>query len=38
MFLPLSLASLGLICSIIGISIIKILASRKGSDETNIAN
>ena len=38
MFLPLSLASLGLICSIIGISIIKILAGRKGSDETNIAN
>jgi len=38
MFLPLALASLGLICSIIGILIIKSLASRKGSDETNIAN
>ena len=38
MFLPLSLASLGLICSIVGILIIKALASRKGSDETNIAN
>ena len=38
MFLPLALASLGLICSIIGIAIIKILAGRKGSNETNIAN
>ena len=38
MFLPLSLASLGIICSIIGIVIIKVLASRKGSDETSIAN
>jgi len=38
MFLPLSLASLGLICSIVGILIIKVLAGRKGSDETNIAN
>jgi len=38
MFLPLSLASLGLFCSILGILIIKILAGRKGSDETNIAN
>ena len=38
MFLPLSLASLGLFCSIIGILIIKVLAGRKGSDETNIAN
>ena len=38
MFLPLSLASLGLICSVVGILIIKVLASRKGSDETNIAN
>jgi len=38
MFLPLSLASLGLFCSIVGILIIKLLASRKGSDETNIAN
>ncbi len=38
MFLPLSLASLGIICSIIGIIIIKVLASRKGSDETSIAN
>ena len=38
MFLPLSLASLGLICSIIGIVIIKILAGRKGSGESNIAN
>jgi len=38
MFLPLSLASLGLFCSIVGILIIRILAGRKGSDETNIAN
>jgi K(+)-stimulated pyrophosphate-energized sodium pump len=38
MSLPLVLASLGLFCSIIGILIIKILASKKGSDETNIAN
>jgi|TARA_B100001741_G_scaffold280974_1_gene254495 K(+)-stimulated pyrophosphate-energized sodium pump len=38
MSLPLALASLGLLCSIIGILIIKILASRKGSNETNIAN
>tara|TARA_Y100000768_G_scaffold140913_1_gene105026 strand:+ start:6170 stop:8206 length:2037 start_codon:yes stop_codon:yes gene_type:complete len=38
MFLPLSLASLGLFCSIVGIYMIKILANRKGSDETNIAN
>ncbi len=38
MSLPLALASLGLLCSIIGILIIKILASREGSDETNIAN
>ncbi len=38
MFLPLSLASLGLVCSIVGIFIIKLLASRKGSDETTIAN
>jgi K(+)-stimulated pyrophosphate-energized sodium pump len=38
MFLPLALASLGLICSIIGILIIKSLAARKNSDETNIAN
>ena len=38
MFLPLSLASLGLFCSILGILIIRILAGRKGSDETNIAN
>ena len=36
--LPLVLASLGLFCSIIGILIIKILASKKGADETNIAN
>ena len=32
MFLPLALASLGLICSIIGILIIKSLAARKSSD------
>ena len=38
MSLPLALASLGLFCSIIGILIIKVLASREGSDETNIAN
>ena len=38
MSLPLVLASLGLFCSIIGILIIKILASKKGADETNIAN
>ena len=38
MFLPLSLASLGLICSVVGILIIKFLAGRKDSDETNIAN
>ena len=38
MSLPLALASLGLFCSIIGILIIKVLASRKGSNETNIAN
>ncbi|MEL0280179.1 MAG: sodium-translocating pyrophosphatase [Gammaproteobacteria bacterium] len=38
MSLPLVLASLGLFCSIIGILIIKILASKKGSDETDIAN
>ena len=38
MSLPLALASLGLFCSIIGILIIKILASREGSNETNIAN
>jgi K(+)-stimulated pyrophosphate-energized sodium pump len=38
MSLPLALASLGLFCSIIGILIIKILASRQGSNETNIAN
>ena len=38
MFLPLSLASLGLFCSIVGILIIRILAGREGSDETNIAN
>ena len=38
MSLPLALASLGLLCSIIGILIIKILASRKGGNETNIAN
>ena len=38
MSLPLALASLGLFCSIIGILIIKALASRKGSDETTIAN
>ncbi len=38
MSLPLVLASLGMFCSIIGILIIKILASKKGSDETNIAN
>ncbi len=38
MSLPLALASLGLFCSIIGIVIIRILASRDGSDETNIAN
>ena len=38
MSLPLSLASLGLFCSIIGILIIKLLASRKDSDETSIAN
>ena len=38
MSLPLALASLGLFCSIIGIVIIKILASRDGSNETNIAN
>ncbi len=38
MSLPLALASLGLLCSIIGILIIKILASREGSNETNIAN
>ncbi len=38
MSLPLALASLGLFCSIIGIIIIRILASREGSDETNIAN
>ena len=38
MSLPLALASLGLFCSIIGILIIKVLASRKSSDETTIAN
>ena len=38
MSLPLALASLGLFCSIIGILIIKVLASREGSNETNIAN
>ena len=38
MSLPLALASLGLFCSIIGIVIIRVLASRDGSDETNIAN
>ena len=38
MSLPLVLASLGLFCSIFGILVIKILASKKGSDETNIAN
>ena len=38
MSLPLALASLGLFCSIIGILIIKALASRKSSDETTIAN
>ena len=38
MSLPLALASLGLFCSIIGILIIKVLASRKDSNETNIAN
>ena len=38
MSLPLALASLGLFCSIIGILIIKVLASRKNSNETNIAN
>jgi|TARA_B100000242_G_scaffold235313_1_gene175195 K(+)-stimulated pyrophosphate-energized sodium pump len=38
MSLPLALASLGLFCSIIGILIIKVLASRQGSNETNIAN
>ncbi len=38
MSLPLALASLGLFCSIIGIVIIKVLASREGSNETNIAN
>ncbi len=38
MSLPLALASLGLFCSIIGIIIIKVLASREGSDETTIAN
>jgi len=38
MSLPLALASLGLFCSIIGILIIKVLASRDGSNETNIAN
>ncbi len=38
MSLPLALASLGLFCSIIGILIIKVLASRDSSDETNIAN
>ena len=38
MSLPLALASLGLFCSIIGILIIKLLASREGSNETNIAN
>ena len=38
MSLPLALASLGLFCSIIGIVIIRILASRDGSNETNIAN
>ena len=38
MSLPLALASLGLFCSIIGIMIIKVLASRDSSDETNIAN
>ncbi len=38
MSLPLALASLGLFCSLIGILIIKVLASREGSNETNIAN
>ena len=38
MSLPLALASLGLFCSIIGILIIKVLASRGSDDETNIAN
>ena len=38
MSLPLALASLGLFCSIIGILIIKVLASREDSNETNIAN
>ena len=38
MSLPLALASLGLFCSIIGIVIIKVLASSDGSNETNIAN
>ena len=38
MSLPLALASLGLFCSIIGILIIKVLASRNDSNETNIAN
>ena len=38
MSLPLALASLGLFCSIIGILIIKVLASREGSNETNISN